>query len=94
VLRSKFTAISCFFLICILSLSASASVPDWLRSAAQQPVKKYADDVNAVTLLNETETTVKDSGETVTRVREVIKVLRPDGREKAFVRVFFDNETG
>jgi len=93
VLRNKFTAISCFFLICVLSLSASASVPEWLRSAAQQPVKKYADDVNAVTLLNETETTVKDTGETVTRVRKVIKVLRPDGREKAFVGVPFDDET-
>src|SRR6185437_14001127 len=53
----------------------------------------YADDVNAVTLLNETETTVKDTGETVTRVRKVIKVLRPDGREKAFVGVPFDDET-
>lgn len=91
--RNKLTAISCFFLVGVLSLSASASVPEWLRSAAQQPVKKYADDVNAVTLLNETETTVKDTGETVTRVRKVIKVLRPDGREKAFVGVPFDDET-
>lgn len=92
-LRNKITAVSFFFVICFLTLSANASAPDWLRSAAQQPVKKYADDVNAVTLLNETETTVRDSGETVTRVRKVIKVLRPDGREKAFVAVPFDEET-
>jgi hypothetical protein len=93
VLKNKVAASSFLFVFCFLSLSARASVPDWLRNAAQQPVKKYADDVNAVTLLNETETTVKDSGETVTRVREVIRVLRPDGREKAFVAVPFDEET-
>jgi hypothetical protein len=68
-------------------------VPDWLRSAAQQPVKRYADDVDAVVLLHETETTVKDSGETVTRTRDVVKVLRPEGRNAAFNRVPFDDET-
>jgi transglutaminase-like putative cysteine protease len=93
VLRNKFATLICFFLFGIVSLASATSVPEWLRAAAQQPVKKYADDVNAVTLLNETETTVKDNGETVTRVRRVVKVLRPDGREKAFVGVPFDDET-
>ena len=92
-LRNKFATLICFFLFGIVSLASATSVPEWLRAAAQQPVKKYADDVNAVTLLNETETTVKDNGETVTRVRRVVKVLRPDGREKAFVGVPFDDET-
>ena len=93
VLRNKFATLICFFLFGIVPLASATSVPDWLRSAAQQPVKKYADDVNAVTLLQETETTVKDNGETVTRVREVIKILRPEGREKAFVAVPYDDET-
>src|SRR5512146_177960 len=66
------------------ALPAMAGVPDWVRAAAQQPVKKYADDVNAVVLLTESETTVKDTGETVTRVRRVIRVLRPDGRDRAY----------
>lgn len=92
-LRNKFVPIFCFFLFGIVPLASAASVPEWLRSAAQQPVKKYADDVNAVTLLQETETTVKDNGETVTHVRKAIRVLRPDGREKAFVGVPFDDET-
>jgi Domain of Unknown Function with PDB structure (DUF3857) len=93
VLRNKFAPIFWFFLFGIVPFASATSVPEWLRSAAQQPVKKYADDVNAVTLLDETETTVKDSGETVTRVREVIRVLRPDGRQKAFVAVPYDDET-
>src|SRR5437870_3052282 len=46
-----------------------ASVPDWLRSLAQQPPKHYADDVNSVELLDETVTTVKDNGEIVTHWR-------------------------
>jgi hypothetical protein len=77
----------------MLSSVAKAGVPDWLRSAAQQPAKKYADDVNAVVLLHETETTVKDNGEIVTRERKVVKVLRPEGREAAFQFVPFDDET-
>jgi hypothetical protein len=35
------------FLLNLLPVRASAGVPDWLRSAAQQPAKTYADDVNA-----------------------------------------------
>jgi hypothetical protein len=81
------------FVLVLLPVAANAGVPDWLRSAAQQPVKKYADDVNAVYLLDECETTVKDNGETVTRFREVIKVLRPEGRGAAYPRVPFDDET-
>lgn len=94
-LRNKPVVAFCFFffLLSFFPLRANAGVPDWLRAAAQQPVKKYADDVNAVTLLDQTETTVKDDGETVTHVRKVIKVLRPDGRDKAFVGVAYVHET-
>lgn len=93
VLRNKVPFPVCFFLVLLFALPANAGVPDWLRAAAQQPVKKYADDVNSVILLQETETTVKDSGETVTRVREAIRVLRPDGRDSAWRGVAFDEET-
>ena len=88
--------ISTFVLLGALTLAsvpAHAGVPDWLRSAAQQSNKKYADDVNAVMLLNESESTVKDNGETVTRVRKVLKVLRPEGRDEAYQGVPFDEET-
>jgi uncharacterized protein DUF3857 len=81
------------FLLGACSYPAQASIPDWLRSAAQQPARTYADDVDAAILLSETETTVKDSGETVTRERRVIKVLRSGGREHAYQGVPFDEET-
>jgi transglutaminase-like putative cysteine protease len=91
----KFGINAAFFLLVLVMVSrpVSASVPDWLRSAAQQPAKTYANDVNSVILLSETETTVKDSGETVTRERRIIKVLRPEGRDEAFQAVPFDEET-
>ena len=92
-LRKLINFILLLFLLNLLPVSASASVPDWLRSAAQQPAKTYADDVNAVVLLHETETTVKDNGDTVTHVRQVIKVLRPEGRQAAYQGVPFDEET-
>src|SRR5215472_13271457 len=82
-----------FVLLGAVSQPALASVPDWLRSAAQQPTKTYASDVNAVVLFSENEITVKDNGETVTRERRVIKVLRPEGRHEAFQGVPFDEET-
>jgi hypothetical protein len=89
----KNAAFLALFLLPAVPHSASASVPDWLRSAAQQPTKAYASDVNAVVLLSDTETTVKDNGETITRERRVIKVLRPEGRDAAFQGVPFDEET-
>ncbi|HEX4602584.1 MAG TPA: hypothetical protein VH724_01200, partial [Candidatus Angelobacter sp.] len=69
-MRKKPTNAILFLLLAVLlPATASAGVPDWLRSATQQPAKTYPDDVNAVVLLRETETTVKDSGETITRER-------------------------
>jgi len=93
VLRNKITAVSFFFVFCFLTLSANASVPDWLRSAAQQPVKKYADDVNAVTLLNETETSINDKGEIVRYGRVVYRILRPEGRDLANHSVNYDSNS-
>jgi hypothetical protein len=92
-LKKATSAFLFLFLLNLLPAAATAGVPDWLRSAAQQSTKTYADDVNAVILLSETETTVKDSGEIITRERRVIKVLRPDGRAVAYKGVPFDEET-
>jgi Domain of Unknown Function with PDB structure (DUF3857) len=82
-----------FILLFLLPCAARAAAPDWLRALAQAPAKKYDDRVNAVVLFHETETTVKESGETVTHVREVVKVLRPEGRRAAYQAVPFDDET-
>jgi hypothetical protein len=90
------TAISAIFVLAWLGLgwtSAGAGTPDWLRSIAQQPAKHYADDVNAVVLLDEGETTVKDNGEMVTHAKLVYRILRPEGKAYAELELPFDNET-
>ena len=87
---------SAFFLIVltsVLTTAAHAGVPDWLRSLAQQPAKTYADDANAVVLLDDQETTVRDNGEIVTHERIAYRILRPEGKSYAVHPVYFDSET-
>ncbi|HEY6968747.1 MAG TPA: DUF3857 and transglutaminase domain-containing protein, partial [Candidatus Angelobacter sp.] len=83
----------CFLTLSVWPVSAAASTPDWLRSLAQQPAKHYADDVNAVVLLDEGELTVKDNGEIVWHARLVYRILRPEGKDYAEHGLSFDNET-
>ncbi|HKF20061.1 MAG TPA: DUF3857 domain-containing transglutaminase family protein [Candidatus Angelobacter sp.] len=89
-------AIRCLaaFLVAGLSVPlAAAGTPDWLRVLAQQPQKKYADDANAVVLLDNQETTVQNSGEIVTHERIAYRILRPEGRHYAEYQLDFDSET-
>ena len=65
------------------SPASAADVPEWLRNLARQPQKTYADDVNAVILLDDNVTIVKDNGDLVRRGRRVLRILRPEGRDRA-----------
>ena len=72
---------------------ASAAVPDWLRQAAAETLPKYPDDTSAVVLLDEQVTTVNESGEITTLYRRAYRILRPEGRKRAAVVVYFDSDT-
>jgi hypothetical protein len=93
VLKKVISAGLFLFLINLVPASANAGVPDWLRSLAQQQVKKYADDANAVVLLDDQEITVKDNGEIVEHHRIAYRILRPEGKHYAELPVAFDKET-
>jgi hypothetical protein len=83
----------CFFLVCT-ALQGFAETPEWLRALARQPQKKYADDANAVVLLDERELTVNGKGEMVVHGRVAYRILRPEGREAyAALSLSFSNET-
>ncbi|HKV04039.1 MAG TPA: DUF3857 domain-containing protein [Candidatus Acidoferrales bacterium] len=74
--------------------SAADSAPDWLRAAAQEKLPQYDKDTVAVTLLDETRTTVRDNGEIDTLHRGAIRLLRPESRkEYSTVDVPFDKDT-
>jgi Domain of Unknown Function with PDB structure (DUF3857)/Transglutaminase-like superfamily len=68
------------------------SVPDWVRSAAQQKIPDYPPETNAVVLLEDTTYTVAPDGNAVEHYRRVVKILRPQGREEGIVAVPFDKD--
>jgi hypothetical protein len=75
-----------------VSFSAHARIPDWVRAAipAQLPP---AGDARSIVLLDETVLTVTDAGNITTRHRRVVKILTAEGKEDAYVGVWFDNDT-
>jgi hypothetical protein len=89
-------------LLCLCALTAAGlesfaaskdSVPDWVRTAAQQTFPAYPPDTNAVVLLDETTLTVTPDGRAVEHRRHVVKILRPAGREDGYVGVEFDGDS-
>lgn len=78
-------AISAAFFFALFSFSnglVQAEVPEWLRSLSRQPAKTYADDVNAVVLLDDNVTTVKENGDIVHHNRRALRILRPESRTR------------
>jgi hypothetical protein len=84
-------------LLCLTVAPAFASrpdsVPDWVRTAAQQKLPDYSPETNAVVLLEDTTYTVAPDGSAIEHYRRVIKILRPQGREEALVGVPFDKDS-
>jgi len=77
--------INAAFLLSLVSFFpgiVQAEVPEWLRSLAKQPAKTYADDVNAVVLLDDNVTTVKENGDIVHHNRRALRILRPETRTR------------
>jgi transglutaminase-like putative cysteine protease len=94
--RCRLIKVSQFALIITLAFAgtpAFASVPDWLKQVAQAPLPPYPDDTDAVVLLDERLTTVSPTGEVRTTCRKAFKILRPEGRIKGTVYVYFDSQT-
>ena len=93
VLKKAISATFFFGLLMVFSGIAQAEVPDWLRSLAKQPPKTYADDVNAVILLDDNVTFVKENGDLVRRGRRVLRILRPEGRNAASFAVEYNGDS-
>ena len=88
----RFLILAALVVIVIGNL-ASASTPDWLKQAAQESLPAYPDDTDAIVLLDERVTVVSPAGEVHTTYRKAYKILRPEGRNRAIVRVYFDSDT-
>jgi len=66
---------------------AGTNVPDWVRQAASQTMGTYSPETKAVVLLDQTDYTVIAAGEFIEHSRNVVKILRPDGRESQELEV-------
>ena len=70
------------------------NAPDWLRLALQSKLPDYPADTDAVVLLDQRETVVKNNGDIETRYRRAYKLLRTEAtKEYGGVAVNFDQET-
>lgn len=71
----------------------AVNVPDWLEQAVHATVPPQEKDTVAVVLYTEQQTIVKDNGAIETRYREVIKILRPEGKDYGTVIIYFTKST-
>lgn len=81
--------------VCLLVCAPRASAgdaPAWMHAQANVPLPAYDDKTDAVLLYSETNVTVVGSDKIRTTVREVYKILRPNGRRRGTVDVFLNPE--
>ena len=90
--RLTLVLLSCFSVVPAFA-SKSDTVPDWVRTAAQQKLPGYPPETNAVVLLEDTTYTVAPDGSAIEHVRRVVKILRPQGRKEGIVGVAFDKDS-
>ena len=74
----------------VYSTYSVASVPDWVRSAAAQPLPKVDPKTKAIVLLDDSNISVNASGDYVLHHRRVVKILRPEGRTEGDLVVGFN----
>ncbi len=83
---------------CLAGATATAyagavQLPDWVTAAAAEKPGVFPPDTRAVVLLEETTLQVQPGGRSVERVRRVVKILRPQGREYGEIDVPFNAES-
>ena len=92
---NHFTAKAAVFLALTSTCAwaSSNSVPDWVKTAAQQTLPTLPATAKAVVLLDDETYTVDAKGQAVLHEREVIKILRPQGRDFGYPAVWFDKDS-
>jgi Domain of Unknown Function with PDB structure (DUF3857)/Transglutaminase-like superfamily len=79
---------------CVLSIvpraAASGDAPQWMHALVGVTLPSYDDKTDAVLLYSETNVTVLSQDRIRTHVREAYKILRPEGRERGTLPVFFN----
>src|SRR5208337_5180548 len=85
----------CFWIaICVVSgvprAAASSDAPPWMHALVGATLPSYDEKTNAVLLYSEINVTVLSADKVRKQVREAYKILRPEGRERGVVGVYFN----
>jgi hypothetical protein len=89
-------ALLVFFWVAVCAVSsvprvaASNDAPAWMHALVGVTLPPYDEKTDAVLLYSETNVTVLSVDKIRTHVREAYKVLRPEGRERGTVSVYFN----
>jgi len=81
---------SAVMIVTIVPRAAASNAPDWMRALVGVTLPSYDEKTAAVLLYSETNVTVLSADKIRTRVREAYKVLRPEGRERGTMGVYFN----
>jgi predicted transglutaminase-like cysteine proteinase len=68
----------------------ASDAPAWMHAQVNVSLPAYDDKTDAVLLYSETDVTVLSTDKIKTTVREAYKILRPDGRGRGVVSVYFN----
>jgi uncharacterized protein DUF3857/transglutaminase superfamily protein len=77
-------------LACAPPAVAGSDAPQWMHALVGVPLPSYDEKTDAVLLYSETNVTVLSADKIKTNVREAYKVLRPNGRDRGTVAVYFN----
>jgi uncharacterized protein DUF3857/transglutaminase superfamily protein len=89
--------IASLMMICAVAATprafAGGDAPQWMHAVVNAPLSPYDEKTEAVLLYSETNVTVISADKIRTQVREVYKILRPEGRRRGTVDVYFGPQT-
>jgi uncharacterized protein DUF3857/transglutaminase superfamily protein len=80
--------------VCVLALvpraMAGGDAPQWMHALVSVPLPSYDEKTDAVLLYSETSVTVLSADKIKTNIREAYKILRPNGRDRGTVSIYFN----
>ena len=83
--------------VCVVSsvprAAASGDAPQWMHALVGATLPAYDEKTDAVLLYSETNVTVLSADKIRTHVREAYKILRPEGRGRGTIGVYFNPRT-
>lgn len=72
-----------FLLFAAAAFGGQDTAPDWVKEVATRTLPNYPPEVHTAQLLDESHVTVLPDGSTVEEIREAVRILTPEGKDRA-----------